>query len=234
MKSKIKIDWKKYGFEFFSMFIAIISAFALNNWNDNRKNNNAEARIISEIANGLRKDIEDIRINKNGHEDGIKACAFWRNIILNKPASVDSVAMHYFNLTRDYISIQNVSGYETLKSKGLELLKSDSLRSAVISLYEYDYNTLRKLEEEYYEMQFQANYFKALNDLIAPNFVLDEKGNIVSINLPLKITNAEKNILLTYLWKIQLNRKFTLFYYQEIENKVNNVLKTIEKNQNVD
>ncbi|MFK7748164.1 MAG: hypothetical protein AB8B65_07230 [Kordia sp.] len=38
---KIK-NWKKYTFEFLSIFIAVISAFALNNWNENRNNRNAE------------------------------------------------------------------------------------------------------------------------------------------------------------------------------------------------
>lgn len=32
-----KGNWKKYGIEFLSIFIAVIAAFALNNWNDNRR-----------------------------------------------------------------------------------------------------------------------------------------------------------------------------------------------------
>jgi len=31
-----KKNWSVYAFEFLSIFIAIISAFALSNWNDNR------------------------------------------------------------------------------------------------------------------------------------------------------------------------------------------------------
>ena len=49
----------------------------------------------------------------------------------------------------DYISIQNISGYETLKSNGLELIRDDSLRFEIITLYEYDYSILKKFEEEY-------------------------------------------------------------------------------------
>jgi heme O synthase-like polyprenyltransferase len=47
---------RKYAFEFLSIFIAVIAAFALNNWNDNRKDRIAESKILTEISNGLELD----------------------------------------------------------------------------------------------------------------------------------------------------------------------------------
>ena len=72
-KQRGRINWKKLGLEFLSIFIAVISAFALNNWNENRRDNEAANKILAEISNGLKKDIDDVRINKKGHEDGILA-----------------------------------------------------------------------------------------------------------------------------------------------------------------
>lgn len=223
-----KRNWRKYGIEFLSIFVAVIAAFALNNWNDNRKDANAASKIITEISNGLRKDIDDIRMNKYGNEMGVKACRYWRNIIENKEVNPDSISIYYFSLTRDFISIQNVSGYETLKSRGLELLENDGLRAEIISLYEYDYNILRKLEEEYHEMQFQENYFKEINSYLAPHFTFDESGSMVKIDQPLALSDSEKKVLLTYLWKIERNRDFILMFYADIENKVNDVLNKME------
>ena len=65
MKIK-KAKWKKYSFEFLSIFVALISAFALNNWNDNRKDSLAESKILLEILNGLEKDKKDIELNVKG------------------------------------------------------------------------------------------------------------------------------------------------------------------------
>jgi hypothetical protein len=195
-KFKVK-NWKKRGFEFLSIFIAVISAFALNNWNEDRRDDNSGSKILIEIANGLEKDL-----------------------LADKQINSDSLMYHYFNLTRDFVSIQNVAGYETLKSQGLELIKNDSLRLKIISLYEYDYNTLRKLEEEYSEMQFQESYFKEINNDLAPNFKFNENGNITGIDLPIKISDDRKKILLLYLWKIQTNRNFILNYYSDIERKI--------------
>jgi len=227
--TKSNQNLKKYAIEFLSIFIAVVSAFALNNWNDNRRDNNAETKILTEILNGLEKDLVDVKVNEAGHNQGLAACKYWRDIITDQPVNVDSLRQFYLNLTRDFVSIQNTSGYETLKSKGPELIKNDSLRSMIISLYEYDYKTLMKLEEEYNELQFQENYFYEINKLIAPHFIFTSMGNISGIEQPLKINKSERNILLSYLWKIQLNRRFILLSYSEVEGKINKISTAIKK-----
>ncbi|MFT5183979.1 MAG: hypothetical protein ACI84C_001107, partial [Flavobacteriales bacterium] len=107
-------------------------------WNDNRKDNNADTKILDEISNGLAKYLDDITLNIRGHKEGVVGFKYWRKVINNTESSQDSVLINYLNLTRDFVSIQNKAGYETLKSKGLELIKNDSLRLEIISLYEYD------------------------------------------------------------------------------------------------
>lgn len=218
---KIQIrNWKKYTLEFLSIFVAVISAFALNNWNDNRNDRKAENKILTEINNGLEKDIADIKLNESGHKTGVRAVRYFRNMIAGKPVAKDSVMTHYLNLTRDFVSIQNVSGYETLKSRGLELIENDSLRTKIVLLYEYYYNVLRKLEEEYYELQFQENYFKEINSSIAPNFEFDTGKRIAGIVTPLELEPDREKVLLSYLWKIEKNRSFILQYYTEVQTKI--------------
>jgi len=230
-KLKVK-NWKKYTFEFLSIFIAVVSAFALNNWNENRRDALSENKILTEISNGLEKDLDDIRQNKLGHKRGIHACKYFRNALAGKKVNSDSLIDFYSALTRDFISIQNTAGYETLKSRGLELIENDSLRLEIITLYGYNYNILRKLEEEYSDMQFQENYFVEINKSFAPNFQFDANKEIIGINLPLEILDHEEKIILLYLLKIQKNRDYMLKYYSEIEKKVTEVQKQILKEIN--
>jgi glutaredoxin-related protein len=213
---------------FFSVFIAVLSAFALNNWNDNRKNHNAEEKILTEILKGLEKDLEDLKNNETGHKRGLRATVLFQDLLDNKAMPKDSLMIHYSNLTRDFISIQNTSGYETLKSRGLELIKNDDLRSKIISLYEYDYEILRKLEEEYYESQFQENYFKDINDLVAKNLEFDDNKEVSGITIPINITANEEKVFLTYLWKIKRNRTFILNYYPKVIAKIESIRQEIE------
>ncbi len=227
MKKTILKNARKYGFEFLSIFIAVISAFALNNWNDNRKDQISEEKILREISNGLNKDLEDIQLNILGHQRGLQSCLYFKEILTGNEVNSDSLLNYYFSLTRDFVSVQNRAGYETLKSKGLELLDNDSLRLQIISLYEYDYNTLRKLEEEYHEMQFHENYFQQINEGFAANFQFDSLNNFSGINQPLIIEEDKKKELLLCLWKIHQNRTFILKIYEGMEEKVKEVQKAI-------
>ena len=142
---------------------------------------------------------------------------------------MDTLQAIYFNSFRDFISIQNTSGYENLKSRGLELIKNDSLRTDIISLYEYDFNTLRTLEEDYAEMQFHNSYFKEINDYIAPNLQFDSQGKIIGIKQPLRLSEADKNTFFSYLWKIDANRNFILSFYGQIETNINELKEKIEE-----
>lgn len=216
----MKSRWGKYAFEFLLIFIAVLAAFMLNNWNDNRKDANAEAKLLFEMSNGLEKDLVDLNDNFGGHKSGIAAVKFWRKVFLNQEFNKDSLIQCYFDINRDYISLQNTSAYTNLKSRGLELIGNDSLRLKVIALYEYDYVLLKAFEEEYVETQFHESYFNDFNEAVAPNLDFNKKGNIIGMKQPFKISSAEKNILLSHLWKNQLNRGVLVRFYEDVIGKV--------------
>lgn len=78
-------------------------------------------------------------------------------------------------------------------------------------------------------MQFQRNYFKDFNEIISPFFIFDSKGNIKNIEVPVDINKNQKNLLLTYLYKIKANRIFILQFYSQIENNTKMLIKNIAK-----
>jgi len=222
-----KRTYKNYALEFLSIFIAVISAFALNNWNDNRRDHHAEIKILTEIKNGLAKDIEDVRVNVSGHEMSIKACNYFSRLLTADSIAQDSFPQYYFELTRDYVTVKNSSGYESLKSRGLNILNNDSLRYKIISFYEYDLAVLEKFEEEYEEMQYFKNYFPVINEAIAPYLTFLPTG-AVKVKLPLPISDKERNLLKSYLWRLHINRRFILMAYKDVEQKITELVKEIE------
>lgn len=220
-------SWGKYIFEFLSIFVAVVSAFALNNWNENRRNHNAEINILKEISNGLTKDVEDIRVNILGHKSGIESCDYWEKLVSGEEVDRDSlVQIHYFNVFRDFVTIQNTSGYESLKSKGLELIEDDSLRYHIISLYEYEYKVIEKFEEQYSEAQFHDSYFANFNDIVAPHLEFDAPNSITGIDT-IPFTQLEQKKVLSYMWKVRMNRLFILSAYSGLETKIGRIQKQI-------
>lgn len=197
---------KKYVFEFISVFLAIVFAFLLDNWNENKKERLAEKTILTEIYNGLERDSIDLDNDERSIIYNIKAANYFRKITDNIKVDNDSLATYYFYLTRDFLTIQNTSGYETLKSIGLEIIENDSLRKTIIDLYEVRYKLYRKFTEEYDENKYQKNYFEKINNSISPNFIYNKRGGIIGIKQPINLNEKEKNLVKSYLWRLKINR----------------------------
>jgi len=210
-------NYLKYAIgEIVLVVIGILIALQINNWNENRRGNNIENKILVEISKGLKQDLIDIKSNMSEHRVGLKACEYYYDIFTNKKVQTDSINYYYTYLTRGYISIQNRSGYESLKSRGLELIKDDSLRNDIIKLYEQDYPFIMKLEEQDPEGNFHDSYFKEINNHISPNLIFNSYGEIESIELPLNVSETEQKKILSYLWKIKNDRTFILSIYSQV------------------
>lgn len=220
-------NWKKYGLEFVSIFVAVVSAFALNNWSNNRSDAQSEEKILTEIKNGIGVDINDFESNVNGHTSSLKANQIFRDLISNKPVSQDSIGFFYTSLFRDYSPLTNRSGYESLKEAGLKTVTNDSLRWQIIKLYDYYYGIIDILDNVQ-EMQSFENYFSAMNALLHPYMEFDESGNLRKINSPIGLSKAERKEILSYIWRLESNRKFKLGRYKLIINEMKKVKKSIE------
>ncbi|MEO0583200.1 MAG: hypothetical protein AAF135_13330 [Bacteroidota bacterium] len=224
-----RINWTALAIEFFSIFIAVTMAFALDKWNENRRDRLSETKILLEIRHGLALDLLDMEQNINGHRQGIKACIYFRKMIGGDEASPDSLGFHYYAILRDYISIQNASGYESLKSKGLELIENDSLRLHIISLYDFHYQILEKLEENYSENQFDKNYFHPINDILTDHMAFDENGKMTTLAQPLPLSSKQKAAFHIYVNRIQFNRQFVISLYFNTKEKIQELIEEIDK-----
>ena len=217
-------SWGKYLFEFASVFLAVFLAFALNNYATEQRDRKAEHRIISDIVQGLHKDLADIEENVFGHRAGLAACDYFRRLALGQKVGVDSFALGYYVVIRDFINAQNTAGYANLKSRGLEIIRDDSLRNSIVSLYEYDYSLVRKLEEEYAEQQYFAHYGERLDELLRPYITFDETGHTPQLLSAPVFEETERRELLLIMARIRSNRLFVLHVYDNLQQRIQTVL----------
>lgn len=223
-------NWKKYVYEFLSIFIAVISAFALNNWNDNRNNKSTEQKILTEIRNSIQIDIHDFKNNITGNKLSLRADEIFRDVIENKEIPQDSIGLYYTALFRDYIPIVNKSAYESFKSNNLKIISNDSLRLQIMSLYDYYYRIIEALEYDVQEMQSYDNYFSKINSMLSPYMEFDlQSGNLTTIKKTNGLTELQKKEMLSCLWRIRNNRKFKLGRYETIIQAIKKVEMNIEK-----
>jgi hypothetical protein len=215
------INWKKYAFESLSIFIAVISAFALSNWSNKRNNNESEQKILIEIKNGIEKDTEDFNGNVTNHKYSLRANKVFRSLMRNQPISQDSIAFFYVALFRDYTALINRSGYESLKAAGLKTIKNDSLRLQIITLYDYYYGIVEVLDTNS-ELQSFVNYFASVNELLHPYMEFNKEGTLIRIADPKELNQIQRKEILSFLWRLEINRNYKLARYHLI-------LQTMEK-----
>ena len=228
MKLKLsKGNWRKYTFEFLSIFIAVISAFGLNNWNDRRNSRHSEQKILHEIRNSLAIDLKDFNTNMFGNRLSLKANERFKDLIRGQEIAQDSIGLFYTILFRDYIPIINRSAYESYKANNIKIITNDSLRLQIISLYDYYYAVIEALEYEVPEMQSYANYFSEINAILSPYMEFSEDGTLVSISSPDNLSEPEKKKILSYLWRIKSNRDFKLGRYETIIQEMKKVEESI-------
>ncbi|WP_347218567.1 hypothetical protein [Chryseobacterium sp.] len=212
---------KKYFTDFALIFISVILAFALTEWSANQGEKVSQSKILTEIHNGLQSDIKDFKANVSNHKISIRGVQIFRNWTSGKPVPQDSIAFYYYGLFRNYTPIINKTGYESLKANNLKTITNDSLRFTIISLYDYSYQIIEKLENSNSEMQDFSNYFKATNDIISPNLIFDEKGNIKGLQSANKLSGNQKKELMSYFWRMEINKKFKVIRYNEVIKKQN-------------
>ena len=223
-------NFKKYLFEFLSIFIAVFSAFTLTTWNENRSSRQSENKILVELKNSIENDIKDFHLNIGGNKLSLRADEIFRNLIENKKVNQDSIGLMYTALFRDYIPIINRSAYESFKSNNLKTITNDSLRLQIIELYDYHYSVLEALEYEVVEMNSFVNYFSETNTILNPYMSFDQdSGNLISINGPIRLETNQKNKILSFLWRIRKNRQFKLAKYKSITQVIERVKGNIEK-----
>lgn len=138
--------------EIILVVIGILIAIRINNWNETNKLHKRELTLLSELKTNLQINIVNLEKDIQKQTKSIESF----NYILNLPHS----NLPYSNSIPDYLSdidyapdvILVSSAFQTLKSSGLELIQSDSLRIEIVNLFEVDYPSLmqetRRLEDQ--------------------------------------------------------------------------------------
>ena len=121
--------------------IGILIALQINNWNEVRKDNLFEIKMIKEIVTALEGDstIMDIAL-KPRVALKIKGINALLNLAALDTTVHNSIIMsHYTNMrTGSHMSF-NYGPYEALKANGLEKIKNDSIRLLIVGIYEFAY-----------------------------------------------------------------------------------------------
>lgn len=141
--------------------IGILLALQVNNWNEARKDRIKEMEILMEIKENIHQNSLRFQIEIEEEESVVRSINFILFNLNHHKVYHDSLDFHFLNAGYWPALVIKTSGYETLKSHGIELVRSTELKQAIIDLYEGSY---REIEEIVRVSENQAG------NLIAPTF----------------------------------------------------------------
>jgi hypothetical protein len=184
--------------------IGILIALQINNWNENRRERFIEQKILQAIKNDIKTDISAIKVMLDT-ESNIVASNRELISILKDNGSVykPEYQSKFAQINRYDIFFPKKMGYETLKSKGLEIIQNDSLKSQIVSLYDFQFGTTTEMMDLKKQMFLDSNpifntFLETLDDgSRVPNNFNAIKNSAVFLNHLTHIT-AEKSNFLKY------------------------------------
>jgi hypothetical protein len=122
--------------------IGILIALQVNNWNEGRKELAKSHEILREIAENLEYNNAQFLQEIKEEEAVVKSIDIVLENLKMKKGYHDSLGFHFLNVAYWPGSLKKSSGYESLKSQGLDIIKSTALRKAIIDLYEGNYQEI--------------------------------------------------------------------------------------------
>jgi hypothetical protein len=142
--------------EILLVVIGILIALQVNNWNESRKNKKTEHQILNEILIDLGFAKRDLKNIVKNEETSLRLAEKFKSKMLHKAPIFDSVTENLTILARGYQFTPQTSGYQNLKSVGLDIIRNDSLRKSITALYDVWFDIALKKGTNYNRLENPA------------------------------------------------------------------------------
>jgi len=212
--------------EILLVIIGILIALQINNWNEENKTRKEESNILTEIKLALKNDLEYIDFSIRSHKLSTRNLTIIKEQFQLKTTTNDSLNYLYYSLL--YTSPVEVSivPFETLKSKGFDLISNNPLRNKILHYYEqtvkYSMN-----KEQFISNKFTVEYCTKLFNTVAWFSYKPPNPGLIQI-IPNDFESLKKDKVFLNL----LNTKIDEFraqtsYVQQAKEEIQNLLKLI-------
>ena len=163
-KIPIEHKFKKYlTYTFGEIILVVISiliAAQINTWRQDSSCRSLEKDILTEINRNLNKDLDEIQYDIGTMDNVQNACNTILTDIKTQPHPSSRFHKAISKIKRAPHFDPNMSGYVFLQSKGVDIIRNDSLREMISNHYELNYPYYKKYETERTEFKIrQTNPF---------------------------------------------------------------------------
>jgi hypothetical protein len=152
--------------EIILVVIGILIALSINKWNEERKENLFEKKVLSEILMDTEEDLKEMKNALDSINDTQKSSyALLAHLNDRKPYH-DSLDFHFAKQFGLWSLSPNTTSFEMAKTEGLHIIKNDSIRILASKVNEYLFDYIRVLESRFqdYKTNIVLSYTLPLFD----------------------------------------------------------------------
>ena len=197
--------------------IGILIALQINNWNEWRKDRIVEKDILTGLLQSVTRNKDNLNWGLESWSTTTKAIDIITHAIDTALPYHDSLNNHFNEAHRsrgNNLNMLDFSGYKSLENRGFEILRNDTLRKSIISLFESTFPGLVSTSEQ---VDFDNSGFH--NEYIVRNFITDPSGEY-----PIDYDKVMKD---QFYYSILKRLDFNLY---RKTNRVSRALRDVEEN----
>ncbi|MCK5442704.1 MAG: hypothetical protein KAJ23_12515 [Maribacter sp.] len=147
--------------------IGILIALSINNWNELKKDEIKERKLLNEMVEGLEFNVSNLKSILSDFKADDESSNLIITVIEHKRNYNDSLDYH-FARALNAIPLYPITyvAYESMKNTGFDIVRNDQLKNEIINLFELTYSTA----------QLRQNNLPDLWDFIGKRFMNDPLG----------------------------------------------------------
>ena len=115
--------------EIMLVMIGILLALQVNNWNEIKKVDRFELKLLKELYTSTQRNIQQMKFEIERDSSYKVSCQFILDYFEQNLEYLDSLDEHFSNTIRWRTVFLNYSAYETTKTYGLYHIKNDSIKT---------------------------------------------------------------------------------------------------------
>ena len=135
--------------EIILVVLGILIAVQINNSNENRKLKAQELKILMDFRESLDADSDYRNESREVYNKARNSMDYLIIYMENDAPYIDSLKYHFGNIAIDWGLTFDFSTYDALKSKDLNLISNEKLRSDIIGYYRYGENLATNFTNRY-------------------------------------------------------------------------------------
>lgn len=208
IKNKIRTYLKYAIGEIILVVIGILIALQINNWNEDRKLQKEEIRILNNLQVDLQQTLIELESALVFHQKTITEIDKIEHYIKNKTPYSEAIESSFGLLPHYYVALITSSSYTSLQSIGVGIIKNNKLKDLLINTYDVALADI---------LDYNADEFQLQTTLVTPFFSKNFRYMDKSL-YHAKPNNCDD--LMTKHWRFQGTHDGDLFGIPATNNKV--------------